>query len=108
MPGMPVSTRAPAPASGPVIKSSTAPIPAGHGYLNPATNNKPRAGITRPGSLTSGRLAGESTTATKPGAAKTRHAAGVAMRKAATFILFVLMLAGLLAAMLAYFDVLMP
>jgi hypothetical protein len=30
------------------------------------------------------------------------------MRKAATFILFVLMLAGLLAAMLAYFDVLMP
>jgi hypothetical protein len=30
------------------------------------------------------------------------------VRKAATLIMFVLMLAGLLAAMLAYFDVLMP
>jgi hypothetical protein len=43
MPDTPVSIRAPAPASGPVIKSSTAPIPAGLGYLNPATwatNNK--------------------------------------------------------------------
>jgi len=30
------------------------------------------------------------------------------MIKAATLALFVLMLAGLLAAMLAYFDVLMP
>jgi len=30
------------------------------------------------------------------------------VRKTATLILFVLMLAGLLAAMLAYFDVLMP
>jgi hypothetical protein len=30
------------------------------------------------------------------------------MRKAATLIMFVAMLAGLLAAMLAYFDVLTP
>ena len=87
MPGMPGSTRALAPASGPVIKSNTTRPHAAHGYPNRATwatwatNNKPRVGITLHGLATSGRLAGESTTATKPGAARMHHVAGAAQHE---------------------------
>ena len=54
----------------------------------------------------SGTAGAGNTTETRPDGVKTHHVVGVAMHKAATLALFALMLVGLLAAMLAYFDIL--
>ena len=116
MPDTQGSTRAPAPASGPVIKFNTTPIPAALGWQSRAiwattamtsrTLSTIRVAITPIGFLASGIAGAGNTTETGPDAVRMRHVAGAVMHRLAAAALAVIMLAWIVAGALHYFDVL--